>query len=320
MHRIVVLALDGVMPFELGIPGRVFGLAQDAAGAPLYEVLTCTLDGRPVRADADFAIAVEHGAEAIATADTLVVAPNVPIGPVYEEGLLPSPLADALAGVRPGTRIVSICIATYVLAAAGLLDGRPATTHWRHVERFQRMFPQVRLDGDVLFVDDGDVLTSAGAAAGVDLCLHLLRRDHGSATANAVARRCIVPAWRDGGQAQYVEHPMPEEVSASTAATRTWVLQHLDRPLQLSLLASHAGMSVRTFTRRFRAETGASPGDWILRQRVELARRLLETTELPVERVAGEAGFGTAASLRGHLRATVGVSPTAYRAAFRVGA
>ncbi|MDT7583536.1 MAG: hypothetical protein QOE32_1086, partial [Pseudonocardiales bacterium] len=170
------------------------------------------------------------------------------------------PLAAALAGIRPGTRIVSICTAAYVLAAAGLLDGRPATTHWRDAEHFQRTFPLVKVDPNVLFVDDGDILTSAGVAAGIDLCLHLVRRDHGSEVANQVARRCVVPPWRDGGQAQYIERPVPEPALSTTAATRAWALQRLDHPLPLPELASHARMSVRSFTRRFRAEVGLTPG------------------------------------------------------------
>ncbi|MFG2006355.1 GlxA family transcriptional regulator [Spirillospora sp. NPDC048911] len=315
-HRVVVLALDGVHPFELAIPARIFGSATGPAGEPLYEVITCGLDGGPVRTNADFAVAVEHGLEAMETADTLVIPPFV-CHPGDDREWLPAPLADAFSRLRPGTRLVSICTASYVLAAAGLLDGRRATTHWSEAEHFQRTFPKVEVDPDVLFVDGGDVLTAAGVAAGIDLCMHLVRRDHGSETANQVARRCVVPPWREGGQAQFIERPVPEPSAATTAATRAWALEQLHRPLSLSELASHARMSVRTFSRRFRDEVGMTPGQWLTQQRIEHARRLLETTDLPVDRVAAEAGFGTAASMRQHLAATIGVSPSAYRVTFR---
>ncbi|WP_418960658.1 GlxA family transcriptional regulator [Streptomyces tritici] len=319
MHRVVVVALDGVYPFELSIPVRIFGTAADADGAPLYEVVTCGLDGGPVRSSADFTIGVEHGPEAFATADTLVIPPFT-CGPDAERDWLPEPLARALGTLRPGARIVSICTASYVLAAAGLLDGKPATTHWNEAGHFQRRFPAIRVDANVLYVDNGDVLTAAGVVSGIDLCLHLLRKDHGSEVANRVARLCVVPPHREGGQAQYIERPLPEETVATTSATREWAVGELHRPLSLAELAAHARMSVRTFSRRFREEVGTTPGQWLTRQRVDLARRLLETTDLTVDRVAAEAGFGTAVSLRQHLATEVGVSPTAYRRTFRRGA
>ncbi|MEV7525451.1 helix-turn-helix domain-containing protein [Streptomyces sp. NPDC091371] len=316
-HRVVVLALTGLLPFELGIPHRIFGRANDQAGRPLYEVLTCGLAPGPVRTEADFAVQVEHGPELLATADTVVVPASWELGPVYESGTLTDELAAALAHIRPGTRLVSICTGGYVLAAAGYLDGRPATTHWASAEHFQRLFPAVRVDAGVLYTDDGDVLTSAGVASGVDLCLHIVRRDHGAAVANEVARRTVVPPHRDGGQAQFIERPVPEPQLATTAAARAWVLDRLHEPLRLTDLARQEAMSVRTFTRRFREESGTSPGQWILGQRVERARRLLEQTELSMEQVARESGFGTAQSLRKHVQAVLGVSPTAYRRTFR---
>lgn len=316
-HRVVVLALAGLLPFELGIPHRIFGLARDPQRRPLYEILTCGLAPGPVRTDADFAVHVEHGPELLATADTVVVPASFELGPVYDEGRLTEELAAALALVRPGTRMVSICTGGYVLAAAGYLDGRPATTHWAHAEHFQRLFPAVRVDPDVLYTDDGDVLTSAGVAAGTDLCLHIVRRDHGAAVANETARLTVVPPHRDGGQAQFIDRPVPEPQQASTTAARAWVLDRLHEPLRLSDLARQEAMSVRTFTRRFRQESGVSPGEWITGQRVERARQLLERTELPMEAVAREAGFGTAQSLRKHVQAALGVSPTAYRRTFR---
>ncbi|AZM53872.1 AraC family transcriptional regulator [Streptomyces sp. WAC 01529] len=317
-HRVVVLALDGVIPFELGIPQRIFGLARDAEARPLYEVVTCSVrPPGPVRSDADFAILVEHGPEALATADTVVVPASYELGPVYEEGRLTGELAAALSRVRPGTRMVSICTGGYVLAAAGLLDGRPATTHWASAAHFQELFPRIRVDADVLFIDDGDVLTSAGVAAGVDLCVHLVRRDHGTAVANDVARRTVVPPHRDGGQAQYIQRPVPEPQLATTRVARAWALARLDQPLQLRDMAAQEAMSVRTFTRRFREEVGVSAGQWLTQQRVDRARHLLESSDLSVDQVAREAGFGTAQSMRQHLQAALGVTPTTYRRTFR---
>ncbi|MEV7793127.1 helix-turn-helix domain-containing protein [Streptomyces sp. NPDC087512] len=317
-HRVVVLALDGALPFELGIPQRIFGRARDERGRPLYEVVTCSVrPPGPVQTDADFAILVENGPEALATADTVVVPASYELGPVYEEGRLTEELAAALELVRPGTRLVAICTGGYVLAAAGRLDGRPATTHWASAAHFQRLFPRVRVDADVLFVDDGDVLTSAGVAAGIDLCVHIVRRDHGTAVANDVARRTVVPPHRDGGQAQYIERPVPDPQQSSTTAARAWALARLHEPIRLRDMAAQEAMSVRTFTRRFREEAGVSPGQWLTQQRVERARHLLESTDLSVDQVAREAGFGTAQSMRQHLQAALGVTPTAYRRTFR---
>ncbi|MFF4924403.1 MULTISPECIES: GlxA family transcriptional regulator [unclassified Kitasatospora] len=309
-HRVVVLALDGVYPFELGIPNRVF------PGVPgAYEVVTCAAtEDRTVATSADFTITVGHGPEALESADTVVIPPYALHRATAD---LPEPERAALARIRPGTRIVSICTGAFALAAAGLLDGRPATTHWALAPAFRRMYPRVALDADVLFVDDGDILTSAGAASGLDVCLHLVRSDHGSAVANQVARQCVVPPWREGGQAQYIEQPVPPEGTNGTAATQAWALQHLDRPLALRELAAHARMSPRTFARRFQDETGTSPGRWLIQQRLHRARHLLETSDLPVDRIATEIGFATGASLRQHLHAAIGVSPQTYRTTFR---
>jgi len=312
VHRVVVLALDGVYPFELGMPSRIFGAADGR-----YEVLTCSVDGQPVRTSADFTIGVEHGPEIMETADTVVVASVTPAHIPIE---LPPELAAALARIRPDARVVSICTAAFVLAAAGLLDGRKATTHWQVADAFRRRYPHIDLDPDVLFVDDGRILTSAGAASGVDICLHLVRTDHGSELANAVARRCVVPPFRDGGQAQYIEQPVPESGAAGTAATRAWALERLDDPLSLADLAGHARMSLRTFARRFNDEVGMSPGRWIVQQRVARARHLLESSDLSVDQIAGHVGFATGASLRQHLHAAIGVSPQTYRRTFRTAA
>ncbi|MFI2410853.1 GlxA family transcriptional regulator [Streptomyces sp. NPDC018947] len=311
-ERVVVLALDGVYPFELGIPSRILGAADDR-----YEVLTCTVDGRPVRTNADFTITADHGPEVLDSAGTVVVPA---VSPSLVTGEPDPAVMAALARVRPDARIVSICTGAFVLAAAGLLDGRRATTHWRLADLFRRTYPHIPLDPDVLFVADGRVVTSAGAASGVDVCLHLVREDHGSELANKVARRCVVPPFRDGGQAQYIEQPVPEQGAASTAATRAWALDHLDEPLTLADLAAHARMSLRTFARRFHDEVGVSPGRWLIQQRVARARHLLESSDLPVDRIAGRVGFATGASLRQHLQASIGVSPQAYRRTFRAAA
>ena len=338
-HRVAVLIRPGFIPFELGIPHRIFGIARDAEHRPLYEVVTCTPGGPGlVRSDSDVLVQVEHGPEVLETADTVVVPASHTSGPDGTDPAAGDPrlepeLAAALARIRPGARLMSICTGAFVLAAAGLLDGRPATTHWLESDRFRRLYPRVGLDPDVLYTDDGDVLTSAGVASGVDLCLHVVRRDHGTAVAQDVARRTVVPPHRDGGQAQYIRRPVGIERAveraatsgetaagsrgASTAAARAWALDRLDEPLTLSDLARHAAMSVRTFTRRFRDETGMSPARWLSQQRVDRARHLLETTDLPVDQVARHSGFGTAAALRAQMAASVGVAPSAYRSTFR---
>ncbi|WP_199431936.1 GlxA family transcriptional regulator [Qaidamihabitans albus] len=316
-HRVAVLVRHGVMPMELGLAHQLFGRARSADGTPLYEVLTCALAPGEVRTDADFAIHVPHGPEALAGAGTVLIPATHEPDETETEGTLGAPLAAALARLRPGTRIASICTGAFLLAAAGLLDGRRATTHWMSADRFRTLFPLVELDPDVLYVDEGEVLTSAGEASGIDLCLHLIRRDHGAAVANEVARATVVPPHRDGGQAQFVHRPVPEPRISSTGAARAWALEQLHRPLSLRELAARESMSTRTFTRRFREEVGMSPGRWLTLRRIERARHLLERTDLPVDRIAADAGFGTAASLRQHLQAALGVSPSGYRATFR---
>ncbi len=316
-HEVVVLALPNCIAFELGLPHRMLGSAVDAHERPLYRVRVATLDGGPVRTSAGFAVLPEHDASVLATARTVVV-PGVYGGPAMTDGTVPEELAGALrTAAAGGARMVSICTGAFVLAAAGLLHDRPATTHWMHAEAFRRHFPTVRLDPGVLFVDDDDVLTSAGNAAGIDLMLHLVRRDHGGDVANRAARRNVVAPWREGGQAQFVERPLPDAGGAGTAATRAWAGERLGEPLTLADLAAHARMSVRTFTRRFREETGVSPLRWLAAQRLALARQLLESTDASVDRVAADAGFGTPASLRQHLRAAIGVAPNAYRRSYR---
>jgi transcriptional regulator GlxA family with amidase domain len=315
-HRVAVLALEEVVGYDMVIPPVVFSSARAADGSRLYEVRVCGLDTTPVRSGGGYAVVPEYGPEALAWAETVIIPGTRIAGPRYH-GTLPDDLREALASIRPGTRVMSICTGAFVLAAAGWLDDRPATTHWAHADAFRALYPDVKLDENLLFVDDGDILTSAGLSAGVDLCLHVVRTDHGSEVANRAARYCVVPPWREGGQSQFIERPLPEPGTASTAATRAWVMGNLDRDLDLAGMAEHARMSVRTFSRRFKAETGLSPGAWLQHQRLLHARHLLETTDLPVDRVAAAAGLGTAASLRHHMRTALGVAPLAYRKTFR---
>jgi transcriptional regulator GlxA family with amidase domain len=317
-HQVAVLALDEAVTFDLGTPTQIFNAARDDVEGRFYRVRIGTPGGRPVRTSAGFTVVPDHGLELLEQADT-VITPGVSYGArVLADGTLEPEVRRALrAAADRGARMMSICTGAFVLAAAGLLDGRRATTHWAHADNFRRLFPAVDLDPDVLFVDEGDVLTSAGVGAGVDLCLHVVRHDHGSEVANMAARRCVMPPWRPGGQSQYIVRPIPAEADTSTAPSRAWALEHLDEPLDLRALAAHARMSVRTFTRRFREETGVSPGKWITQQRVERARHLLETTDLAVDQVARRSGFGTGAALRLQMSATLGVAPSVYRTTFR---
>jgi transcriptional regulator GlxA family with amidase domain len=265
-----------------------------------------------VPTETGFDVVVPHGLEALDRADTVVV-------PGIGDRAWPLPAAalDALrAAAGRGARVASICTGAFVLAAAGLLDGRRATTHWRYAGLLAREFPRVTVDPDVLYVDDGDVLTSAGVGAGVDLCLHIVRRDFGAAAANAVARRMVVAAHRDGGQAQYVERPLPAG-DGGLAGTRAWMEERLAEPLTVEEMARHAGYSERSFARRFRAETGTTPLQWLIGRRVAEAQRLLEGTECSVEEVATRCGFGGAVALRQHFGRVVGTAPSAYRRTFR---
>jgi transcriptional regulator GlxA family with amidase domain len=223
----------------------------------------------------------------------------------------------AFARIRPGARLVSICTGAFVLAALGHLDGRTATTHWKFADTLRQLYPAVRVDENVLFVDDGDVLTSAGLAAGIDLCLHIIRCDHGAQVANAVARYCVVPPWREGGQAQFIDRHVPVDDQASTAPTRAWAMAHLDSELTVQILARHAHMSLRTFNRRFREETGEAPGNWIRQRRIDRARELLESRDIPVDEVARLSGLGTGGNLRHHLRRGMGMSPSSYRKVYQ---
>jgi transcriptional regulator GlxA family with amidase domain len=307
MNRVVVLAPDGVYPFELGMPDRILG----GAG---YSVVTCSVDGGPVRTSADFTVNVPHGPAVLETADSVMI-------PAFDSALiaprLTPALAAALARIRPGTRLMSICTGAFVLAAAGLLDGQRATTHWAHTEALAARYPEVLVDPDVLYVDGGSVLTSAGKAAAMDLCLHLVRADHGASVANTVARRLVVPPHRAGGQAQFVTSPVPARDGHSLGELFPWVAARLDHPLTVEDLARQANMSSRNLGRHFRSVTGTTPLQWLLTQRIRRAQELLETTNDSVEAIAAAAGMGTATTLRRHFNRTVGVPPDAYRRTFR---
>jgi transcriptional regulator GlxA family with amidase domain len=311
-HRVAILCFDGLVAFDLTAPAQAFQLAAKASGEPLYEVSTCSLDGGSVRTTSGFSVTPAAGLEALRRAETVVV-------PGYASILAPPPAAalDALrAAGRRGARLLSVCTGAFGLAHAGALDGRRATTHWAWAGELARRFPAVGVDPDALFVDEGEVLTSAGLSAGIDLSLHVVRRDFGAEAGERVARHMVAPPHRDGGQAQFFK-PDPAPAAGSLEPTRRWATERLDEPLDVAAMARHAGVSPRTFARRFRAETGTTPLQWLLSQRVLEARRLLEATDQPVEEVAWRVGFGTAASLRDHFRRATSTTPTAYRRSFR---
>ena len=309
MHRIAVLALDSVVAFDLSVPAQVFGHVDERER---YDLRVCGARAGPVASSTGFSIVADHGPEALAWADTVIV-------PGVGDRIAARPAA-VLAALREadarGARIVSICTGAFVLAEAGLLDGRRAATHWRDAAMLAERHPAVEVDSAVLWVDDGRVLTSAGVAAGIDLCLHLVRCDLGAEHANRIARRMVVAPHRSGGQAQFVEQPVAGAAGDGLAATCEWMLERLHEPLTVAAMARHAARSERSFARHFLAATGMTPLRWLQAQRVLHARRLLEETDLPVEVVAQEAGFGTATSLRTHFARATRTTPAAYRRAF----
>ena len=312
IRRVAVLALDRVAPFELGVLCEVFGTDRRDDGFPSYEFTVCSPDGAPVRTSSGFMIHPHADLAPLADAD-LVAVPAHPLA-----SRMPDNVGDALRAVaKRGAYLISVCSGAFLLGEAGLLDGRKCTTHWKYAAELATRFPKADVHPNALYVEDGKLLTSAGTAAGIDLCLHLVRREHGSEVATRLARRMVVPPHRDGGQAQYVETPLPRTPEAPTLAPLlTWMIENLDRPCGIEELAQRAHMSTRTFARRFRAETGTTPFDWMTTQRVLLARRLLEDTTLSVESVATRAGFTDAATLRHHFTRRVGATPHAYRATF----
>jgi len=310
MHQIAVVAVAPVGAFELSIPDLLFG-GVVIDGRPAYSTRTCTTRPGPVATRGGFDVLITHGLDAIARADTVVVT-----GTGARQDFAPELLAALRKASGRGARIASICTGVFVLAAAGLLDGRCVTTHWQSARELSEAFPQLRVRPEVLFIEDGLVVTSAGLAAGIDLCLHLIRTDHGAAVANTVARLAVVAPVRPGGQAQFIDTPVPSKGAATLDDTRAWALTRLSDKLTLADLAAHANVSVRTLNRRFRAETGLSPLQWLLQLRIDRARELLETTDLPMHVIAHHAGIGTVDSLRDHVIRKTGLTPSAYRATF----
>jgi len=310
MPSVALAVTLGVPVFEVAAPCEVFGLARADWVDPWYDFMVCA--PADVRFGGWFRADTPHGLDELALADTVIVPAchDIDADP-------PTDLVDAVrAAHAAGARIASICTGAFVLAAAGLLDGRPATTHWMHADRLARRYPNVRVEPDVLYIDDGDVLTSAGTAAGVDLCLHLVRTDYGTAVANDLARRLVTAPHRPGGQAQFIPAPVPDPAQHGLAELLTWALDHLDEPVTVTDLARRANMSARTLTRHFTAATGSTPLQWLLIQRIHRAQELLETTDRSVQHIADTTGLGTATTLRRHFHRVIGIAPDTYRRSF----
>jgi AraC family transcriptional activator FtrA len=311
---VAVVVYDGFDLFELGVACEVFGDdSWVAPDDPWYRLFICADQSVPVTADGGLQILVPHGLDNLSSMDTVIVTPT------YRPEAVSQGVLEALRSAHAhGSRIVSLCSGAFVLAEAGLLDGRRAATHWTECDELARRYPKVQVDSGVLFVDEGDILTSAGSAAGIDLCLHVVRRDYGSEVATQLARQLVVPPQRDGGQAQFIATPLPALDSSNLFAdTIAWVQEHLDEPVTVEDLAARSAMSPRTFARRFVAATGTTPYQWLLRQRIQHAQRLLEVSDLSVEAVAQKSGFCTAANLRKHFSRIVHTSPQGYRHSFQ---
>ena len=310
----MALVYDGVGSFGLGVVSEVFGYDRSDDGLPTYDFAVAAARPGPVRTDTGLTLLVQHGLERLAQADLVCVLGWEDAAAVPEEPLLQA-LRDA---VGRGARVMSHCTGAYVLAASGLLDGRRIATHWRHAADLAARYPAVTVDPDVLYVDDDPVFSSAGTAAGIDTCLHLLRLEHGAAVANAVAKRMVVPPHREGGQAQYVDTAVPAvDDSSGLREVLVWAQEHLETDLSVDQLAARALMSPRTFARHFRSATGSTPHAWLLAQRLGRAQHLLEVTDLPVDEVARRSGLGAATTLRHHFSLRFGTSPQAYRRTFQ---
>lgn len=313
MHRVIALCLEGVVAFDLAAPAQAFSVASTPTGRPHYEFSTCSLDGGGLTSTTGFDLVPTGDVSLLERADTVVV-------PASLAGFSPPPEAtEALrAAAQRGARVISVCTGAFALAHAGLLDGRRATTHWAFAEEMAIRFPAVEVDAAALYIDEGAVMTSAGLSAGIDLCLHVIRADCGAAVGERVARHMVAAPHREGGQAQFIDRPAGAAgaVTGSLERTRRWAAERLHEPLDVAAMAHHAGVSPRTFARRFREETRTTPLQWLLSRRVQEARRLLEETDLPIDAVAWRAGFGTAASLRDHFRRATATTPTAYRRSF----
>ncbi|BBY51243.1 putative transcription regulator, AraC family protein [Mycolicibacterium arabiense] len=311
IKTVSALVLDGLAVFEFGVLCEVFGIDRSAEGVPNFDFKICGPEpGKPLRTSVGAWITPDHGYEDLVGAD-LVAIPAIS-GPTYPE--------EALAAIRKaaesGSIILTVCSGAFVAGAAGLLDGRACTTHWMHADELAAMYPTAKVDRNVLYVDDGNLITSAGTAAGIDACLHLVRRELGSEVTNVIARRMVVPPHRDGGQRQYIDQPIPVRCSEGFAPHLDWILSNLEKPHTVNTLAKRASMSARTFARRFVEETGRTPMQWVTDQRVLYARRLLEETDLDIDQVADRSGFGTATLLRHHFRRIIGVTPSDYRRRF----
>ncbi|MFF1445302.1 helix-turn-helix domain-containing protein [Streptomyces sp. NPDC058295] len=315
LKNVAAVLVDGVHPFELGVVCEVFGLDRSDEGLPVYDFAVVSAEG-PVLGThvGGLTVSTPYGLDRLEEADLIAVpAADANIDRVY-----PPELLDALRrAVDRGARVLSVCSGVFVLGAAGLLDGRRCAAHWRHADVLARRYPRTAVEPDVLYVDEDPVITSAGTAAGIDACLHLVRKEQGPEVANRIARRMVVPPHRDGGQAQYIERPLPRSRCDTVGEVLAWMEQHLDEEVTVEQLAERAHMSPRTFARRFQQETGTTPYRWLLRQRVLLAQHLLEATDETVDAIAWRAGFGTAGALRHQFVQALGTSPNAYRRTFR---
>jgi AraC family transcriptional activator FtrA len=313
LTRVAVLVFDRISPFELGVLCEVFGTDRTDDGFPAYEFALCSVDGGPVLTSSGFTIQPHADLGPLETADLVAV----PAHPMATN--VPQEAAEALQRAHErGAWILSVCSGAFLLGQAGLLDGRRATTHWRYADQLAERFPTAKVVSNELYVQDGRIITSAGTAAGIDACLHLVRQAHGASVATKLARRMVVPPHRAGGQAQFIEAPIPDAANCETLQPLLeWLLVHLEEPLTVEDLAQRSHMAPRTFARKFRAETGASPHDWLTHQRVLYARRLLEETDMPVEKVAVKSGFGDSATLRHHFTKRAGTTPQLYRQTFR---
>ncbi|MGN7702638.1 helix-turn-helix domain-containing protein [Cellulosimicrobium sp. 22601] len=316
VHSVAAVVCDGLAPFEFGVVCEVFGLDRSEDGVPPFDFRVCgPVAGSPVRTSVGAQVVPDHGLDATDDAD-LVIVPAIRIGSHY-----PPEVLDAVRRASErGALLLSVCSGVFVLAAAGVIEGRRVTTHWMHADELRRRYPSLDIDPDVLFVDDGNLVTSAGTAAGIDACLHLVRRELGAKVANTIARRMVVAPQREGGQRQFIERPVPECEEDSFAELLEWMTEHLDEPLTVRDLARRAHTSERTFARSFVAQTGTTPLAWLTSQRVAHAQSLLEESSLDLEEVARRCGFGSAALLRHHFRRAVGITPTEYRQTFRFAA
>ena len=310
LKNVVLLAIPGVAPFEFGVVCEVFGIDRGDTGGPSFDFTIVTADPGPVETSLGYDMMITNGLEAAAHAD-LIAVPAHRIEHIDERYLEVIRAAEAR-----GAWVLSVCSGAFALAQAGILEGRRATTHWMHTDRLARRYPGTEVDPDVLFVEDRKVVTSAGTAAGIDAALHIVRKEHGAAATNVIARRMVVPPQRDGGQSQYIEQPVKAECADSFASVAEWMLENLSQDLTVDQLARRALMSSRTFARRFRADMGTTPAAWLNRQRLIRAQQLLEETDYGLEAIAQQTGFGTAAVMRHHFVKVLQTSPQAYRRAF----